>query len=164
MSKSKKQTICGICWSKVGRKRVMTPCKHLYCTGCFFKWMKEKRNCPACRNNFDDKEIKNREELLQEINEQIRTKSHVLKNLRKENNYLYYSNSRLTSRNNTLRKVIASKTCEIQCLNRERHITRQAIEESLNYRREWEDLHENALYRRRNSQSSSPHLPSINQN
>ena len=62
------------------------------------------------------------------------------------------------SRNTILKKVIASKTYEIKCLNKERHITRKAIEESLNYRREWEDLHENSV---RNRRSSSSHLPSI---
>ena len=70
MSKSKNPTICGICWSKVGSKRVMTPCKHLYCTDCFFRWMKENRNCPACRENFDDEEIK-------EIDAQIKKETGV---------------------------------------------------------------------------------------
>ena len=158
MYKSEKQKICGICWSKVGSKRVITPCKHLYCTDCFFKWMKENRNCPACRENFDDAEIKNRQQLLRDINERIRLNNHQLYKLRKENNHLYRYNERLINRNNILRKVIASKTYEIKCLNKERHITRKAIEESLNYRREWEDLHENS-YRNRRSSSSYQHSP-----
>ena len=158
MSKSKNPKICGICWSKVGSKRVMTPCKHLYCTDCFFRWMKENRNCPACRENFDDEEIKNRQELLRDINEQIRHHRHQLRKLHKKNDHLYRSNDRLISRNTILKKVIASKTYEIKCLNKERHITRKAIEESLNYRREWEDLHENSSRNRRSS-SSHQHSP-----
>ena len=120
--------------------------------------MKENRNCPACRENFDDAEIKNRQQLLRDINERIRMNNHQSYKLRKENNHLYRSNERLINRNNILRKVIASKTYEIKCLNKERHITRKAIEESLNYRRDWEDLHENS-YRNRQCSSSYQHSP-----
>ena len=56
---------CGICWEKIRHDNtVVTPCKHNYCTPCFFRWLKEKQNCPACRNEFGNHIVENREEFL----------------------------------------------------------------------------------------------------
>ena len=136
------ETHCGVCWEKVDKRRVVTPCNHLYCSSCFFKWMKEKRTCPACRKNFDDEEIKNREELLHEINEDIASHFSIFRLLRYDNNNLKRRNHRMEQSNNTLERLIAGKKKEIYCLEKERRITREALQAMINYRREWEELYE----------------------
>ena len=44
---------CAICYSELTAKTtVATPCNHLFCSGCFFKWLHESKTCPMCRTNY----------------------------------------------------------------------------------------------------------------
>ena len=59
---------CNICQEDLLDNKIKTPCNHLFCGSCFFKWMQEKPNCPLCRKEFVNENIMknivaNREEL-----------------------------------------------------------------------------------------------------
>jgi len=44
---------CGVCYDDLTVDNcVSTPCKHSFCSKCFFKWLKESNTCPLCRNNY----------------------------------------------------------------------------------------------------------------
>ena len=46
---------CSVCYKKVnGDNKVVTPCKHHYCSDCFFKWLRESKSCAMCRRNLVD--------------------------------------------------------------------------------------------------------------
>ena len=48
---SKKE--CAVCYEELTvDNSVNTPCKHTFCSKCFFKWLKESNTCPLCRNNY----------------------------------------------------------------------------------------------------------------
>jgi hypothetical protein len=133
---------CGICWEKIRHDNtVVTPCKHNYCTPCFFRWLKEKQNCPACRNEFGNHIVENREEFLEEINQSITTNFRILRQVRNSNRALTRTNRRLMDRNSSLRRSIGNKYCELECLQTECADTREALQASLNYRRDWEELY-----------------------
>ena len=40
---------CNICYKSLTNNMVRTPCKHYYCSNCFFRWMRESQTCPNCR-------------------------------------------------------------------------------------------------------------------
>ena len=45
--------VCSICRNTIKiDESVITPCKHRFCSDCFFNWMKRKANCPVCRKEF----------------------------------------------------------------------------------------------------------------
>lgn len=133
MAESTEETKCGICWEKITpHNKVVTPCNHHYCTSCFFQWMKKKGNCPACRKDFGTYNVKDREELLQEIN----TYRREHRQLCKKNRYLSKSNNELIRRNTSLRKMVKKIK-----FNPKRIMPMQAIKGAINYRREWEQLY-----------------------
>lgn len=44
---------CNICYkTKDTPDMLTTSCGHIFCSECFFKWLKEKPNCPICRAQF----------------------------------------------------------------------------------------------------------------
>ena len=46
---------CSVCYIKLTIEiTVSTPCNHLFCRDCFFKWLKESKTCPMCRLNYVD--------------------------------------------------------------------------------------------------------------
>ena len=133
---------CGICWEKIAfDNNVVTPCRHHFCTTCFFRWLKEKQNCPVCRKEFGNNIVENREELLEEINESITANFQILRQLRISKRALSRTNRRLTERNSALRRSIGNKYYELDYLQTECRDTREALRASLNYRREWEELY-----------------------
>ena len=49
---------CGICKNEIEIvNKLLTPCKHVFCGECFFKWMERKTNCPICRKDFGNAEM-----------------------------------------------------------------------------------------------------------
>ena len=46
---------CSVCYETltIGNS-VSTPCNHLFCSKCFFKWLKESNTCPLCRNKYTE--------------------------------------------------------------------------------------------------------------
>ena len=56
---------CNICQKTIDVKEMLkTSCNHEFCGECFFKWLKEKPNCPLCRTQFTKPR---NEELTEEI-------------------------------------------------------------------------------------------------
>jgi superfamily II DNA or RNA helicase len=47
--KSLNNNNCSICMDTF-QNPVMLDCTHLYCGACIFKWVKDNKNCPYCRN------------------------------------------------------------------------------------------------------------------
>ena len=44
---------CAICYINLTVKNtVVTPCNHLYCSGCFFTWLGRKETCALCRQTL----------------------------------------------------------------------------------------------------------------
>ena len=53
--KEKEQCECSVCYQPLTVKNsVSTPCNHLFCSKCFFKWLKESNTCPLCRNKYTE--------------------------------------------------------------------------------------------------------------
>jgi hypothetical protein len=148
------ENICGICWNDVGEDKVKTPCLHIYCTKCFFLWMKENSNCPMCRASFGSNEIRARREQLRNLdnsildqhfayqtirnnNERLQRKN---ERLQRRNERLEYKNARLYDRKRTLVSHITTRYIELTSLNSERRIIREALDGITNYRTEWNQL------------------------
>lgn len=67
-----KSTGCNICYKiKETDKMLLTSCNHIFCSECFFKWLKEKPNCPMCRTQFTKPVSVELEEELDELNREI---------------------------------------------------------------------------------------------
>ena len=47
---------CSVCW-KEDKNNIKTPCNHVYCFDCLYKWVIINPNCPCCRRNFTEEEI-----------------------------------------------------------------------------------------------------------
>ena len=63
---SKRQ--CTICYIKFGIDDIVnTTCGHVYCTKCFFRWMKGNVTCAMCRNNFTSWRRHSRDEINEDI-------------------------------------------------------------------------------------------------
>lgn len=44
---------CAVCYEELrSDNTVATPCNHLFCSKCFFKWLHESTTCPMCRKNY----------------------------------------------------------------------------------------------------------------
>jgi hypothetical protein len=52
----KGERACGICKEdfphqiRLEHKIVCTPCKHMYCKNCLYKWLARQQRCPMCRD------------------------------------------------------------------------------------------------------------------
>tara|TARA_Y100001970_G_C14249921_1_gene871058 strand:+ start:1569 stop:2042 length:474 start_codon:yes stop_codon:yes gene_type:complete len=48
---------CSICYEKlILENSMVTPCKHFFCSKCFFRWIKTKNTCPMCRQDLINQE------------------------------------------------------------------------------------------------------------
>ena len=86
---------CPICKNTINSSsNVVTPCNHIFCTECFFQWIKEGKSCPMCRKIFikneteEVREIEEARQELVEINHQIDIYYSIMNSLRSENIYL----------------------------------------------------------------------------
>ena len=51
--KDETENQCAVCYDELTiENAVVTPCKHKFCSDCFFKWLKESNTCPLCRKNY----------------------------------------------------------------------------------------------------------------
>ena len=131
---------CKICMLDVDDERVVTPCGHLYCTGCFFRWMKERPTCPTCRKYLGQEDITKRRNLLHSLRESIEGQVSLMSSIRGNNTRLERKNKHLKNRYNRLEGMTIGKKKELINLERERLITRDSIRSMVNYRRRWEAL------------------------
>ena len=119
------ENICGVCWNNVGENKVRTPCNHIYCTNCFFSWMKINRNCPSCRTSFDNDRIATIQETLGNLELSISIQQDISRGIRRDNDIIQRSNERLYSRNCMLREQVATKQLELANLDTERILLRE---------------------------------------
>ncbi|RKP12769.1 P-loop containing nucleoside triphosphate hydrolase protein, partial [Piptocephalis cylindrospora] len=47
---------CAICLDKDLSSVRMTPCAHVFCNDCFFRWTRQHRHCPICRRSLPNPE------------------------------------------------------------------------------------------------------------
>ena len=131
---------CKICMLDVDDERVVTPCGHLYCSACFFRWMKERPTCPTCRKYLGQEDITKRRNLLHSLTESIHSQISLMTTVRRDNTRLERKNKHLKNRYNRLEGMTIGKKKELINLERERLITRDSIRSMVNYRRRWEAL------------------------
>jgi hypothetical protein len=64
---------CSICYTDLNNDNcVITPCKHAYCTSCFWKWLDKKETCAMCRRQLlNDDVVRERTENLQEMQREL---------------------------------------------------------------------------------------------
>ena len=44
---------CSICYEiLLLENSIITPCKHFFCSKCFFTWIRTKNSCPMCRQDL----------------------------------------------------------------------------------------------------------------
>lgn len=153
--------LCAVCWNATtpGR-RVTTPCNHVFCTPCFFNWMKEKRNCPVCRRAFAS-ETQGRApapDFVQNIIDVARIQriERQLDRLAVRNQGLSRTNVALEEHRDSLRRTLSSlreevrnATSELERLTRKRRHAREGLRALSNYHREWRALYEQRRRRRR---------------
>ena len=131
---------CKICMLDVDDERVVTPCGHLYCSACFFRWMKERPTCPTCRKYLGQEDVTKRRNLLHSLTESIHSQISLMTTVRRDNTRLERKNKHLKNRYNRLEGMAFGKKKELINLERERLITRDSIRSMVNYRRRWETL------------------------
>ena len=90
---------CNVCYTDLtGENIVNTPCGHNFCTTCFFKWMKEKTNCPCCRKEYCETPFSNDEEIREEMGMLYKIRTDLLE----RNGDLVYENYRAEMRTDDL--------------------------------------------------------------
>ena len=149
-SQHRTNEICNICYNALTEKMICTPCKHTYCTECFFKWMKESRTCPNCReilaiDNQMSGLLEDRRELLTTINENIASQFNLFRFIRRDNDRLDKTNRRLQRRKHELEYLLTNKKMKLEDLQEEKKTICRSIKVLLDYRRDWEDISENPL-------------------
>ena len=60
-----------ICYTDLNNDNcVITPCKHAYCTSCFWKWLDKKETCAMCRRQLlNDDVVRERTETFKKCSE-----------------------------------------------------------------------------------------------
>jgi hypothetical protein len=48
---------CSICYQPlILENSLVTPCKHFFCSKCFFRWIRTNNSCPMCRQDLINQE------------------------------------------------------------------------------------------------------------
>ncbi len=86
---------CCVCYKPcTGKNVVNTPCGHIYCRDCFFRWIRVRPTCPMCRRDFTS--------IAAMSNDEIREDVHNITQLYRrtiiENDKLMYDNKLLERR------------------------------------------------------------------
>ena len=142
---------CSICFDNIALDScVKTICGHMFCTECFFKWIKSNTTCAICRTPFTEpykaKEIRKQEKKIKELNEiDIQLQEFIKINMKK-----YDKNEKNIFKQNT-KKVELEKACkkltiekkeinlEINALRKMLHTGKGILKKS--YNKEWSDLY-----------------------
>tara|TARA_Y100000816_G_C25787009_1_gene412540 strand:- start:134 stop:628 length:495 start_codon:yes stop_codon:yes gene_type:complete len=57
-TEGKEELSCSVCYGNLTLKNlVMTTCNHMYCNGCFFRWLRTNNTCAMCRKDFLNNEL-----------------------------------------------------------------------------------------------------------
>lgn len=86
---------CSVCYKPcTGENIVNTPCGHIYCTDCFFRWIRVRPTCPMCRRNFTSVRAMSNDE----IRDDVHNITQIYRRTIIENDKLMYANNALTKK------------------------------------------------------------------
>ena len=136
---------CNVCYKSLTNNMVRTPCKHYYCSDCFFRWMRESQTCPNCRKLLvEDSHIETliaeRKEELISLNEDLESQYNIFRFLRRDNDSLDKNNSKLQRKKRELEYLVSTKKMELEDLGREKRAIKRSICYINNYRNDLERL------------------------
>jgi hypothetical protein len=59
---------CCVCYKPcTGENIVNTPCGHIYCSACFFRWIRVRPTCPMCRRDFTSIAAMSNDEIREDV-------------------------------------------------------------------------------------------------
>ena len=135
---------CSICFDNILiNSCVKTICGHMFCTECFFKWIKNNTTCAICREPFTGpykaEEIKKQERKIKELNEIDIQLQEFIKISRAK----YYKNEKEILE---LEKACKKLTIEKKEINLEINALRKMLDKGKAllkkaYKKEWSDLY-----------------------
>jgi len=103
---------CCICYKPCNALNIVnTPCKHIYCTDCFYRWIRVRPTCPMCRRNFTSFSDMSNDEIANDVHNvtQIYRRNII------ENQTLIDENRKLT--NIILKRTKKNNELKIQSTN-----------------------------------------------
>ena len=126
---------------------VRTPCKHYYCSDCFFRWMRESQTCPNCRKLLvEDSHIETliaeRKEELISLTKDLESQYNIFRFLRQDTDSLDKDNSKLLRKKRELEYLVSTKKMELEDLAREKRAIKRSIRSINNYRNDLERLND----------------------
>ena len=136
---------CNICYKNLTNDMVRTPCKHYYCSGCFFRWMRESQTCPNCRkllvvdSHIETLIVERKVELIS-ISEDVNSQYNIFKFLRRDIDKLDTDNANLLRKKRELEYLVSTKKMELEDLSREKRAIKRSIQSINNYRNDLERL------------------------
>lgn len=136
---------CNICYKSLTNNMVRTPCKHYYCSDCFFRWMRESQTCPNCRKLLvEDSHIETliaeRKQELISLKEDLESQYNIFRFLRRDTDSLDKDNSKLLRKKRELEYLVSTKKMELEDLAREKRAIKRSIRSINNYRNDLERL------------------------
>jgi hypothetical protein len=91
---------CCICYKPCNALNIVnTPCKHIYCTDCFYRWIRVRPTCPMCRRNFTSFSAMSNDEITNDV--------HNITQIYRRN---IIENQTLNEENRKLTKIILKRT------------------------------------------------------
>tara|TARA_A100001011_G_C14317025_1_gene848424 strand:- start:2155 stop:3222 length:1068 start_codon:yes stop_codon:yes gene_type:complete len=91
---------CCICYKPCNALNIVnTPCKHIYCTDCFYRWIRVRPTCPMCRRNFTSFSAMSNDEIANDV--------HNVTQIYRRN---IIENQTLIDENRKLTKIILKRT------------------------------------------------------
>jgi hypothetical protein len=107
---------CTVCYNFFGIDKIVnTRCGHVYCSDCFFRWLKGNVTCAMCRKNFTSWRRHSRDQL----NDDISAVTDMFNSSLKKHVYLSRCNTALMT-NNT--KLLCEKDTLMKSLIRSREL------------------------------------------
>lgn len=112
---------CGICRDEIKpMDLIKTPCNHVFCRKCFFKWLSKKETCALCRTKLCD--VRNMNEI--EVDDELSFLQHKVLKMR----------DKLDTLKKKCRKFIISENEKLSNLNKEKKKLKGDIEYSIGYK------------------------------
>jgi len=148
---------CSICYTDLDIKNtVVTPCDHLYCSKCFFKWLGRKETCALCRRTLlTNKVVEERfEEILnvqrdlvenyryrRVLNEDIKKRKRKARHLTDNVFVLLQRQIRMRELLDKTKEACRQSIIKSTALKEATEDQKQTLELLKNYRKEWNELH-----------------------
>ena len=148
---------CSICYTDLDIKNtVVTPCDHLYCSKCFFRWLGRKETCALCRRTLlTNKVVEERfEELLnvqrdlvenyryrRVLNDDIKKRKRREKHLTDNVFVLMQRQIRMRELLDETKEACRQSIIKSTALKIATEDQKETLELLKNYRKEWNELH-----------------------